>query len=69
MSHVLDPKRLSNDRDYCAALDELDELSQIDAGSPGGWRFDELAALIHEYEATMRSPGVSWPLSWPVISA
>ena len=63
MAHVLDPKRLSNVRDYCKALDELEELCNIDAGSPVGWRFDELALLIHEYEATMRSPGVSWPVS------
>jgi len=63
MAHVLDPKRLSNERDYCAALDELDALTEIDVGSPAGWRFDELMLLIHEYEATMRSPGVSWPVN------
>jgi hypothetical protein len=63
MAHVLDPKRLASERDYCAALGELEELSEIDAGSPGGWRFDELALLIHEYEATMRSPGVFWPVN------
>lgn len=63
MAHVLDPKRLSNDRDYHAARAELEELSAIDAGSPAGWRFDELASLIHEYEATMRSPGVLWPVN------
>ena len=63
MAHLLDPKRLSNDRDYCAAVDELEALGEDDAGATGGWRFDELALLIHEYEATMRSPGVLWPVN------
>ena len=63
MAHILDPKRLASERDYCAALDELGALTEIDAGSPAGWRFEELALLIHEYEATLRSPGVSWPVN------
>ena len=62
MAHVLDPRRLSTTREYCAALDELDALREVDAGTPGGWRFDELALLIHEYEATMRAPGLLWPV-------
>jgi len=30
MSHILDPKRLLNDDDYCAALDELEGLMTAD---------------------------------------
>jgi hypothetical protein len=64
VAHILDPKRLANERDYCAAQDELEALgSSDDEGAPGGWRFDELALLIHEYEVTMRSPGVSSPVN------
>ena len=64
MAHLLDPKRLASERDYCAALDELESLTAIDTdGSPVGWRFDELSLLIHEYESTMRAPGVVWPLN------
>ena len=50
MSHILDPKRLLNDDDYCAALDELEELMTADPDTPQGRRFDELAALIDDYE-------------------
>jgi HTH-type transcriptional regulator/antitoxin HigA len=50
MSHILDPKRLLNDDDYCAALDELEGLMTADPDTPQGRRFDELAALIDDYE-------------------
>jgi HTH-type transcriptional regulator/antitoxin HigA len=50
MPHVLDPKRLSTDEDYCAALDELEDLMTADPDTPQGRRFDELAVLIDEYE-------------------
>ena len=63
MAHLLDPKRLASERDYCAALDELDALRDTDADAPPCWRFEELALLIHEYEATMRAPGVSCPIN------
>ena len=62
MAHVLDPKRLSSNREYCAALDERQALCETDDDAPSGWRFDELTLLIQEYESTMRSPGVSWPV-------
>ena len=63
MTHILDPKRLASEHDYCAALDELEALNEIDDGPPAGWRFEELALLIHEYESTMHAPGLSWPIS------
>ncbi len=50
MSHILDPKRLLNDDDYCAALRELEGLMAADPDTPQGRRFDELAALIDDYE-------------------
>ena len=50
MSHILDPKRLLNDDDYCAALSELEGLMAADPDTPQGRRFDELAALIDDYE-------------------
>lgn len=50
MPHILDPKRLSTDEDYHAAQDELERLLDVDRDTPGGWRFDELAALIDDYE-------------------
>ena len=50
MSHILDPKRLLNDHEYCAALEELEGLMTADLDTPQGRRFDELAALIDDYE-------------------
>jgi HTH-type transcriptional regulator/antitoxin HigA len=50
VSHILDPKRLLNDDDYCAALRELEGLMAADPDTPQGRRFDELAALIDDYE-------------------
>jgi len=55
MPHILDPKRLPDDRAYCAARDELLMLAQEDVDTPAGWRFDELTRLIRDYEAASRS--------------
>jgi len=69
MAHILDPKHLSNDRDYCAALDELQRVIDADADTPAGWRVDELASLISEYEASRAAPGRNAPgLSRPAVS-
>ncbi len=51
MSHLLDPVRLTSAAAYVAALDELEDLTLADPGTPGGRRFDELVTLIEEYEA------------------
>jgi antitoxin component HigA of HigAB toxin-antitoxin module len=59
--HLLDPARLHTDTQYCAALDELEKLLLADPDTPAGRRFDELVALIEEYEATHESPP-DWPL-------
>ena len=59
MSHVLDPDRLVTDFHYAAALDELEELMLSDPDTPSGRRFDELVALIEEYEAR------NWPAEVP----
>jgi hypothetical protein len=50
MTHVLDPSQIGDDSQYCAALDELEDLMLADPGTPAGRRFDELARLIEEYE-------------------
>ncbi len=59
MSHVLDPERLVTDTHYSAALDELEQLMLSDPDTPAGRRFDELVALIEEYEAR------NWPAEIP----
>jgi antitoxin component HigA of HigAB toxin-antitoxin module len=59
MSHVLDPEHLVSDTHYSAALDELEELMLSDPDTPAGRRFDELVALIEEYEAR------NWPAELP----
>ena len=61
MTHALDPTRLSGDRDYAAALDELEELMLADPDTPAGRRFDELVYLIEEYEARQ------WPAELPRV--
>ena len=50
MAHVLDPSQIRDDTQYCAALDELEDLMLADLGTPAGRRFDELVRLIEEYE-------------------
>jgi HTH-type transcriptional regulator/antitoxin HigA len=59
MSHLLDPSRLAADTDYLAALDELEDLMLADPDTPAGRRFDELVALIEDYEAR------HWPAELP----
>jgi len=59
MAHVLDPQHLRNDRDYLAARTELRQLQDDDSDAPAGWRVDELAHLIDEYEAALRTPAVA----------
>jgi HTH-type transcriptional regulator/antitoxin HigA len=51
MPHLLDPRVLRDEAAYAAALDELDDLMLADPDTPAGRRFDELVALIEEYEA------------------
>ncbi len=50
MGHSLYPRTISTERDYAAALDELDELMLCDPDSPDARRFDELVALIDAWE-------------------
>jgi hypothetical protein len=58
MPHLLDPARLDCEAEYLAALDELEELMATDPDTPAGRRFDELIALIEEYEVRReRRPG------------
>ena len=64
MSHILDPKRLLNDHEYCAALDELERLMAADPDTPQGRRFDELAALIDDYEGAHPRADLA-PVSMP----
>lgn len=54
MPHLFDPPHLQSETAYYAALDELDALMATDPASPTGHRFDELIALIDEYEARCR---------------
>jgi antitoxin component HigA of HigAB toxin-antitoxin module len=51
MAHVLDPSQIRDDSQYCAALDEFEDLMLADPGTPAGRRFDELVRLIEDYEA------------------
>jgi hypothetical protein len=54
MPHLLDPPQLPSETAYYAALDELDALMATDPDAPADHRFDELIALIDEYEARCR---------------
>ncbi len=56
MPHLFDPPHLETEAAYYAALDELDELMSIEPDAPAGRRFDELLALIDEYEARCARP-------------
>ena len=51
MTHLFDPPCLAGEKEYAAALDELEDLMLAEADTPGGRRFDELTVLIEEYEA------------------
>lgn len=50
MSHCLDPTRLHDYTEYEAALSELEELLLSDPDTPAGRRFDELIALVEEFD-------------------
>ena len=50
MTHLLDPSQIRDEAQYCAALDELEDLMLADPGTPAGKRFDELVRLIEDYE-------------------
>ena len=50
MSHCLDPILLRDYADYEAALNELEELFLSDPDTPAGRRFDELIALVEEFD-------------------
>ena len=43
--------RIADDTQYLTALDELEGLMLADPGTAGARRFDQLVALIEEYEA------------------
>ena len=51
MKHLLDPTTLHNDSEYALAIHELEELLLADPDTPAGQRFDELVALIEEFDA------------------
>lgn len=51
MPALPDPPALADEAAYAAALDELDDLMFALPGTPGSRRFDDLVALIEEYEA------------------
>ncbi len=50
MAHPFDPGTISTERDYVAALNELDDLMLCDPDTPAARRFDELVALIDAWE-------------------
>jgi len=50
MTDLLDLHRISTDADYCAALDELEQLIDLPEPRRSG-RTEELTELIAEYEA------------------
>lgn len=58
MGHPLDPGKITTEREYVAALDELDELMLCDPDTPAGRRFDELVALIDAWELA-HDPGIA----------
>lgn len=58
MPHVLDPQHLDSEAAYLAALDELEQLMATDPDTPAGRRFDELVALIEDYEARASGDGL-----------
>ena len=52
MGHPHDTRTITTEREYVAALDELDELMLCDPDTPAARRFDELVALIDAWELT-----------------
>ncbi len=59
MPHLLDPAQLTSESAYLAALDELEDLMATDPDTPTGRRFDELVALIEDYESRHCPPDTS----------
>ncbi len=59
MAHLLDPRKIETECAYLAALGELEALMATDPDTPAGRRFDELVALIEDYEARHCPPGSS----------
>ena len=52
MPHLFDPPHLETEAAYYAALDELDAIDVDRCRTrPAGHRFDELLALIDDYES------------------
>jgi len=47
----LQPSRLRDQAEYHAALRELEELFLCDPNSPAGLRFDQLVAMIDEFDS------------------
>lgn len=60
MSDRLRPSRLRDQAEYHAALRELEELFLCDPNSPAGHRFDQLVAMIDEFDCR---PGNGMPAS------
>jgi hypothetical protein len=60
MPHLLDPKHLSSQASYLAAIDELDTLLAEEPDVSAGHRVDELFALIEDYELR-RAPAQPHP--------
>ena len=58
MGHPLDPRTITTEREYVAALNELDDLMLCDPDTPAGRRFDELVALIDAWELGHDEDGV-----------
>lgn len=55
MAHPLDPGTISTERDYVAALDELDDLMLCDPDTPAGRRIDAWE-LAHDAALARRPP-------------
>jgi hypothetical protein len=51
MGHCMDPSRLRDYSQYEAALRELEDLMLSDPDTPAGRRFDELIALVEEFDS------------------
>jgi HTH-type transcriptional regulator / antitoxin HigA len=61
MPHLFDPPHLDTESAYQAALDELEALMVADPDTPAGRRFDELVALIEDYETRSAPADDAWP--------
>ena len=61
MRQPRDPRTLSTEREYAAALDELDALMLCDPDTPAERRFDELLELIEAWELARDSAATGPP--------